>query len=207
MNAHNLAMVALTARMQHERNYDDAAAGQEQAEAAGHRSDQRRDGLGHRLLRPGPAEHHHRHGRQDGRLHDAEQVRHRRLQRGDGHPGDLQRPGRPPPTASAGIVVAYDKKGNPVTTRRPRGGRGHDRLAPRGDQPEPAAVAGRPALLRARRPVRQHRGGPVVGRGRQDLPEAGRLPRHRVGLRRRHRLREVLERQVPLFAATCPTSR
>ena len=34
MNAHNIAMVALTARMQHERNYDDAQLGAPHQNAA-----------------------------------------------------------------------------------------------------------------------------------------------------------------------------
>jgi methylenetetrahydrofolate dehydrogenase (NADP+)/methenyltetrahydrofolate cyclohydrolase/formyltetrahydrofolate synthetase len=56
MNAHNLAMVALTSRMQHERNYTD-----EQLERLSgmktleHRSHQRGNGLDHGLLLPGPA--------------------------------------------------------------------------------------------------------------------------------------------------------
>jgi formyltetrahydrofolate synthetase len=62
MNAHNLAMVALTARMQHERN-----------------------GLDCGLLRPEPAQHRHRPGRPHGRLHHGVQVRHRRKFRTHGH--------------------------------------------------------------------------------------------------------------------------
>ena len=64
MNAHNLAMVAMNSRMQHERNYND-----EQADAPerhgppGHRPHQHRDGLDHRLLLPGPQEHRHGPGR------------------------------------------------------------------------------------------------------------------------------------------------
>ena len=51
MNAHNLAMVALTSRLQHERNYNDEQLVQAvRHEAARHRSDQRRDGLYHGLL-------------------------------------------------------------------------------------------------------------------------------------------------------------
>jgi methylenetetrahydrofolate dehydrogenase (NADP+)/methenyltetrahydrofolate cyclohydrolase/formyltetrahydrofolate synthetase len=55
MNAHNLAMVALTSRMQHERNYTDEQlarlSGMDRSE---HRSHQRGNGLDHRLLLPGP---------------------------------------------------------------------------------------------------------------------------------------------------------
>ena len=206
MNAHNLAMVALTARMQHERNYDDARLAKSELKRLdidptnvemGWVIDFCAQALRNIVIGMG--------GNMDGYLmqskfaiavssevmailavfSDLKDLRER----------------------MGNIVVAYDKKGDPVTMRRPGSGRRHDRLAPRGDQPQPAAVDRRPALLRPRRAVRQHRGRPVVGRGRQDLPEAGRLPRHRVGLRRRHRLREVLERQVPLLAATCPTSR
>jgi formyltetrahydrofolate synthetase len=61
MNAHNLAMVALTARMQHEFNPG--------------------------LLRPGHAEHHHRSRRHQGRrLHVPVEVRYCGVFRSHGHP-------------------------------------------------------------------------------------------------------------------------
>jgi formate--tetrahydrofolate ligase len=60
MNAHNLAMVALNARMQHERNYDDewlAKKGLKRLDI-----DPKRVEMGwvHGLLRAGPAQHRHR---------------------------------------------------------------------------------------------------------------------------------------------------
>ena len=60
MNAHNLAMVAAdlpdAARVQLRRR----AVGQAEPEAPEHRPPQRGNGLDPGLLRPGPAEHHHR---------------------------------------------------------------------------------------------------------------------------------------------------
>ena len=88
MNAHNLAMVAMTSRMQHERNYNDEQLPAPDRHAPPrHRSHPRGDGLDHRLLRPGAAQHHHRHRRPDRRFHHAVQVRHRRRFRVHGHPG------------------------------------------------------------------------------------------------------------------------
>ena len=86
MNAHNLAMVALNARMQRAQQQR-RVAGQEGPQAPRHRPEAHRDGLGHGLLRAGPAQHHHRHRRPSGRLHDGVQVRHRRRLRADGHSG------------------------------------------------------------------------------------------------------------------------
>ena len=63
-NAHNLAMVALTSRMQHERNYDDEKLAE--------------------LLRPGPAQYHHRQRRQDGWLRNGIRIPDHRIQRADG---------------------------------------------------------------------------------------------------------------------------
>ena len=69
MNSHNLAMVALTSRMQHERNYNDEQLyASHQNEASRYRPHPRRDGLDHGLLRTEPPQYHHRHRRagQDG---------------------------------------------------------------------------------------------------------------------------------------------
>ena len=85
VNAHNLAMVALTSRMQHERNYDDAELAKRKLKTARHRSDERGNGLDHGFLRPVAPEHRHRPRGQAGRLHDAIQVRHRGELRAHGH--------------------------------------------------------------------------------------------------------------------------
>ena len=96
MNAHNLAMVALTARMQHERNYDD----EELAKRTGMRRldiDPTRVEMGWimdfcaqslRNIIIGIGGTH-------GRLPDAVQVRHRRQLRADGHALHRHGPGRP----------------------------------------------------------------------------------------------------------------
>ncbi len=92
MNAHNLGMVAMTARMQHERNYND-----EQL--------QRLTGMRRLDIDPTQVEmgwiidfcaQALRNiiiglGGTNRRLHDADQVRHRCLLRVDGDPGRLQR--------------------------------------------------------------------------------------------------------------------
>ena len=64
MNAHNLGMVALNARMQHERNDDAELArrGLRQLDAPPTCA-----WAGLSILRPGPAQDHHGHRRQDGR--------------------------------------------------------------------------------------------------------------------------------------------
>ncbi len=95
MNAHNLAMVALTARMQHERNYDDAELAKRWTAPTGYRPHQGGIGLDYRFLRPEPQKHHHRSRRQDGRLSDAVQIRHCRELRAYGHAFHCHRPGRP----------------------------------------------------------------------------------------------------------------
>ena len=92
MNAHNLAMVALNARMQHERNNNDEWLAKQGPEASGHRPQARGDGLGHGLLRTGSSQHHHGHRRPSGRLPDGVQVRHRRRLRADGYPRCRPRP-------------------------------------------------------------------------------------------------------------------
>ena len=205
-NAHNLAMVALTSRMQHEFNYDDARLAKSGPEAPGHRSRAASQmGWAIDFCAQALREHHHRPGRQDGRLQmesgfqitvstevmailavatDLKDLR--------------ERMGR--------IVVAYSKTGG--ARHRPPTWRCDGAMTAwmvEGHQPEPAADHRGPAGARARRPVRQHRHRPELDHRRPGGPEAGRLPRHRERLRRRHRLREVLEPQVPLLAASRPT--
>ena len=96
MNAHNLGMVAMTARMQHERNYND----EQLARLTGMRRldidptrvefgwiiDFCAQALRNIVIGLG--------GRTDG-YHHAEQIRHRRWFRADGHPGRGHRSGRP----------------------------------------------------------------------------------------------------------------
>ena len=196
-NAHNLAMVALTSRLQHEFNYDDAFLAKRNLKrldidprnvAKGWCIDFCAQALREIIIGLG--------GDMDGFMMksgfqitvsseimailavatDLEDMR--------------ERMGR--------IVVAYDKAGTPGHHPRPGGGRGHDRPDGQGDQPQPAADHRGPAGAGARRALRQHRHRPVVDHRRPGRAEAGRLPRHRERLRRRHRLREVLEPQVPL---------
>ena len=64
INAHNLAMVALTSRMQHERNYDDAELAKRKLKTARHRSNECGNGLDYGFLRPVVAKHCDRPGRQ-----------------------------------------------------------------------------------------------------------------------------------------------
>ena len=86
------------------------------------------------------------------------------------------------------IVVAYDKKGNPVTTGDLEVGNAMMAWMVPSINPTLMQSVEKQPVLRARRPLRQHRRGPVLHRRRPDRPEAVRLPRHRVRLRRRHRL-------------------
>ena len=90
-NAHNLAMVALNARMQHERNYDDAELAKRGLKRLDVDPDQRRDGLGYGFLCPGFTEHCHGSRGQDGWLPDAIQIRHYREFRADGYALHCQR--------------------------------------------------------------------------------------------------------------------
>jgi formate--tetrahydrofolate ligase len=64
-NAHNLAMVALTSRMQHERNYDDARLAKSHLKRID--IDPERE-VDYGFLCPGSAKYHHRQRRQNGRL-------------------------------------------------------------------------------------------------------------------------------------------
>ena len=80
---------------------------------------------------------------------------------------------------------------------RPGGGRRDDGLDARRHQSQPAADHRGPARVRPRRAVRQYRHRAKLDHRRPARHEAGRLPRHRERLRRGHRLREVLEPQVP----------
>jgi formyltetrahydrofolate synthetase len=94
MNAHNLAMVALTARMQHERNYDDEHLAETDTHAAaGHRPGPRRIQLDHGFLRPGIEKYYHRQRRAQRRCPDGIEIQHRPQFRTDGDTGHCQRPG------------------------------------------------------------------------------------------------------------------
>jgi formate--tetrahydrofolate ligase len=76
MNAHNLGMVALTSRMQHECNYTDkqlAKRNLKRLDIHPKKVEFRWDGL----LRPSFAQHHHGSGRQDGRHDHAVRLQHR----------------------------------------------------------------------------------------------------------------------------------
>jgi len=90
MNAHNLGMVALTARMQHESNYTDDELARRGRQAPEHPSQVRGIPMDHRLLRPGPEKYHPWDRRQDGRIYHAERFQHR-CEFGDhGHPRHCQ---------------------------------------------------------------------------------------------------------------------
>ena len=95
MNAHNLAMVAATSRLQHEFNYDDAQLAKRNLKRLD--IDPKNFEMGWimdfcaqalRNITIG-------RGRQDGRLHDGFQVRHRGVLGSHGHPGGVHFPGRP----------------------------------------------------------------------------------------------------------------
>jgi drug/metabolite transporter (DMT)-like permease len=197
-NAHNLGMVALTARMQHERNYDDAG-WPRAAQAPRHRPRTASRSLGHRLLRPGPAQHHiGKGGKMDGFEMDSgfqitvsSEVMAILAVATDLGPARAHGPHR------RGLQQERQARHH----RRPGGGRRHDRLD--GDAINPnlvQTIEGQP-VLRARRPVRQHRHRPELDHRRPPRHRSWRLPRHRKRLRRRHRLREVLEPQVPHVSA------
>ncbi len=87
---------------------------------------------------------------------------------------------------------------------RPGLRRRHDRAHDQGHQPQPAADPRGPARARARRALRQHRHRAVLDHRRPGGPEAGGLPRHRERVRRGHRLREVLEPEVPVQRPHAP---
>ena len=205
MNAHNLAMVALTARMQHERNYnDEQLAAPDQDAPPRHRSHPGGDGLDHGLLRPGAAQHHHRHRRPQRRLHDAVQVRHRGQLRAAWPSSPSSRTWPTCKKRLNEITVAFDKSGKPVTTGDLEVGSAMTRLDAQHHQSDPHEHGRVPALHGARRALRQHRRRPVLDHRRPHRPEDVRLPRDRERLRGRHRLREVLEREVPLQRPQAP---
>ena len=88
MNAHNLAMVALNARMQHERNYNDERLAKRGLKRLDVDPEARGDGLGPGLLQRRALRNIAMGiGGRLGRLPDGVQVRHRRGLRADGHPG------------------------------------------------------------------------------------------------------------------------
>ena len=96
------------------------------------------------------------------------------------------------------VVVAYDKSGKPLTANDLEVGGAMTALMVKAINPNlMQTVEGQPVLVHAGS-FRQHRRGAVLDHRRPDRPEAGRLPRHGERLRRGHRLREVLEHQVPL---------
>jgi methylenetetrahydrofolate dehydrogenase (NADP+)/methenyltetrahydrofolate cyclohydrolase/formyltetrahydrofolate synthetase len=88
-NAHNLAMVALTSRLQHEFNYDDEALKEKRLKRLD--IDPRNVAMG--LLRPGPARDHYRHRRQDGRPYDEKRFPDHRFLRNHGHSRRHEGPG------------------------------------------------------------------------------------------------------------------
>jgi len=186
MNAHNLAMVALTSRMQHERNYTD-----EQLERLSKMArldiDPTRIEMGWiidfcaqalRNIVIGLG------GRFDGftlqsRFGIAVSSELMAILAIVRNLADLKE-------RLNEITVAFDKTGKPVTT---------------GDLEVGNAMT---AFMRntinptLSRPVCQHRRGPVLHHRRPGGSEAVRLSRHREWFCRRHRFREILERQVPL---------
>ena len=137
MNAHNLAMVAMTARMQHERNYNDE---QLQRLTRMRRLDidptRVEIGLDHGLLRAGPAKYHHRHRRTVGRIHHAVQVRHCREFRIDGHSVDDPGSGRPERTLGQ-YHRGLRQERQTGHHGRSRSGRRHDRLYAKHHQSDP----------------------------------------------------------------------
>ncbi len=70
------------------------------------------------------------------------------------------------------IVVAYDKKGNPVTTGDLEVGNAMIAWMVPSINPTLMQSVEKQPVLRARRPLRQHRRGPVLHRRRPDRPEA-----------------------------------
>ncbi len=92
INAHNLAMVALTSRMQHERNYSDEELAKRRLKRLDVDPKNVQLGLDHRFLRPDSEKHRHRSRRQDGRFPYAVQIRYRRQFRSHGYSVYCQRP-------------------------------------------------------------------------------------------------------------------
>lgn len=83
-NAHNLAMVALTARMQHERNYDDERLAARNLHRLDIDPDSVQIGWAMDFFAPVTAECACRDGGQDGRLRDGFGVSDNGIERGDG---------------------------------------------------------------------------------------------------------------------------
>ncbi len=206
-NAHNLAMVALTARMQHERNYTD--------EQLARLSRMRRLDIDPTRV-------------EMGWILDfcAQSLRNIVIGLGTRMDGYAMQ-SRFGIAASSEVMailsivrdlrdlrqrIERDHRGlrqvGPAGDhRRPGGGGGHDRLDAQRHQPHPVLHGGVPAHHGPHRPLRQHRAGAVIHHRRPHRPEDVRLSRHRERLRRGHRLREVLEREVPPERAAAPAPR
>ena len=165
MNAHNLAMVALTARMQHEFNYDDAMLATKHL---------RRLNIDPRSV-------------ETGWVIDfcAQSLRKIMIGMGGTTDGFLMESKFQIAASSelmailavsksladmrkriGNIVMAYIEKRRARHHRRPRGRRRHDRLDVQHPQAESTADTRGPAPVRARRPLREHSDRPVVHRGR-----------------------------------------
>jgi formyltetrahydrofolate synthetase len=204
MNAHNLAMVAMTSRMQHERNYNDEQLA-------------RLTGMRRLDIDPTRVEM--------GWIIDfcAQSLRNIIIGLGGRYDGftmqskfgiavgsecmailavvrDLADLQRTPQQHHRGLRQERQTGHH----RRPGSRQRHDRLHAQHHQPDHDVHRRVQPLHGARRTVRQHRRGSELHHRRPRRPEAVRLPRHRVRLRGRHRLREVLERQVPLQRPETP---
>ena len=189
MNAHNLAMVALTSRMQHERNYND----EKLLKLSGMprlNIDPTNVNMGWVMdfccqsLRNIIIGMDGTNGRSDGfmmrsRFDIAVSSEVMAILAIAKDLKDLrQRMGK--------IIVAYDRDGKPVTTadqlfsprrkprhpRRSRSGRRYDRVDGGSHQSEPYPDHRRPARVRTRRPVRQHRHRAEFGHRGPDRPQA-----------------------------------
>jgi hypothetical protein len=199
MNAHNLAMVAMTSRMQHERNYNDEQLA-------------RLTGMRRLDIDPTRVEM--------GWIIDfcAQALRNIIIGIGGRFDGFTMQSKFGIAVGSEcmailsvirdladlkerlnNITVAFDKSRQTGHHRRSGSGQRHDRLHAQHHQPDHDVHRRVQPLPGARRTVRQHRRGPELHHRRPRRPEALRLPRHRVRVRRRHRLREVLECQEPLL--------
>ena len=171
MNAHNLAMVAVTSRMQHEFNYNDEQLAKRNLKRLnidpknfemGWIMDFCAQALRHIIIGRG--------GKMDGFMMDSkfgiavssEVMAILSIFNGS---GGLQK------TAERNRG-GLRQEGQPRHHRRPGSGQRHDGLDAALHQPHPDADRGEAALLRARRPLRQHRRGPVLHRRRPDRPEA-----------------------------------
>ena len=188
MNAHNLAMVALTSRMQHEFNYDDAQLAKRNL---------KRLNIDPRNL-------------EMGWILDfcAQALRNIIIGLGTTKADGFMMQSKFGIAVSSEvmailsifngladfkkrmneIVVAYDKKGNPVTTGDLEVGNAMMAWMVPSINPTLMQSVEKQPCLRARRPLCQHRRGSVLHRRRPGRPETVRLPYHRVRVRRRHRL-------------------